>query len=128
MVRVLANFYFELKHLVNIKVTTDRRQVKDDSQQMPDLDRVVLIYSSLSLLTWHKLSLIKYISQHIPFFLIVKIKKKISIHNSPELEYHILPTRFAEAACLNHILIYWQYFIMHYLIQRRRKKKMLLLQ
>lgn len=60
MVRVLANFYFKLKHLVNIKVTTDRKQVKDDSQQMPDLDWVILIYSCLPLLKRHKGSLIKY--------------------------------------------------------------------
>lgn len=60
MVRVLANFYFKLKHLVNIKVTTDRRQVKDDSQQMPDLDQVILIYSCLPLVKRHTASLIKY--------------------------------------------------------------------
>lgn len=52
--RALANFYFKMKHLVNIKVTTDRRQVKDDSHQMPDLDRVIPIYSCLPLLKRHQ--------------------------------------------------------------------------
>ena len=34
-----------------------------------------------------------------------------------------MPTRFAEEAGLKHTLIYWKYFIMHYLIQREKKKK-----
>lgn len=64
MVRVLANFYFRLKHLANIKVTTDGRQVKDedDSQQMSDLVWVILIYSCFSLLKSHKGNLVKYSS------------------------------------------------------------------
>lgn len=48
MVRVLANFYFRLKHLVNVKVAIDGRQVKDDSQQLSDLVWVILIYSCFS--------------------------------------------------------------------------------
>lgn len=62
VVRVLANFYFRLKHVVNIKVTADGRQVKDDSQQMSDLAWVVLIYSCFPLLKSHKGNLIKYSS------------------------------------------------------------------
>lgn len=71
MLRALANFYFKLKHLVNIKVTTDRRQVKDDSQQMRDLDLVILIYSCLLLLKRHKESLRKQSLKHISFLKII---------------------------------------------------------
>lgn len=59
MVSVLVNFYFRLKHVVNIKVTTDGRLVKDDSQQISALAWVVLIYSCFPFLKSHKENLIK---------------------------------------------------------------------
>lgn len=91
MLTALANFYFKLKHLVNIKVTTDRRQVKDDSQQMPDLDLVILIYSCLLLLKKHKESLRKQSSQHISFLKNYLFWRMIFFLNlfSPESKYHI---------------------------------------